>query len=971
MFSVWPLVAGPSIVLPLAFEQNAGQTDPQVKFLTRGPGGTVWFTEQGPVLGVAEKSRLTVMRMRFEGGRRSPGMEGVNQTRGISNYFIGNDPAKWRTDVPQFEQVRYRDVYPGVDVVFYGKDRNLEYDFVLRPGADPSQIKLSFEGPGALRKDSNGDLVMKIGDVEIRNHKPVIRQGGRIVEGEYKLSGKRSARFSVGAYDRGQALIIDPVMTYGTLLGGSGGDQAAAVAMDPQGNLYLVGTTTSTNFPLKNNFLPNPGTFMSVFLHAFVTKINPSASGAAGLVFSTYFGGNSADQGLALGVDKSGNAVIGGFTSSANLPLVNPINSLYPGGLCTESDGSQLLCSETFVAKFSPTGNALVYAGYLGNSGDHILTSIAMDASGNAWLGGFTTDSAFPIRGNAFQSFSTAPGNDVGFVSEISPAGSLIYSTYFGGEAQQKVNAIAVDAAGNVVIGGITSSFRLPTSPGAFQTTNPASAAFGSITGFVAKLNPNVAGSAGLLYGTYLGGGATDGVNAVAIDSSGNIYAGGSVDSANFPVTINAFRTVGADSYGQFPSGEGFVTKLNPAATGNSQVLYSTLFGGSGDDEVFGIAVDPAGRVVVTGITNSPDLFTTPGAFQCCFSGYLSPVISQFGFLARLDPSKSGAASLLYSTYLGGTVYTYLASVALDSTGNNAVVGGWVDSIDTPVTQSALQSKYGGDGTPLLNQTTFSDFVDLGDAYIASFNFTTAGPTINLYENGGGLSAIPSAKIAPGLVFTVKGTFLGPATPSTAALDPNTGRLATVLEGMQILVDGIACPLVYVSSTQINAIAPYELAADSNPFASVQVVYNGVPGNLFSVQVAATAPGILSFDDGTGQGAIVNQDQTINGAQNPAARGTVVTIYATGEGQTNPPGIDGGLATNLNALPHPVASLSVSIGGMPATNIAYAGTAPEEVYGLLQINVTVPAGVVPGAAVPVLLTIGGVTSQAGLTMAVK
>lgn len=258
-----------------------------------------------------------------------------------------------------------------------------------------------------------------------------------------------------------------------------------------------------------------------------------------------------------------------------------------------------------------------------------------------------------------------------------------------------------------------------------------------------------------------------------------------------------------------------------------------------------------------------------------------------------------------------------------------------------------------------------------GDAYIATFNFGTTGPQIALYENGGGLSALPAAKIAPGLVFTVKGTFSGATIPTQAQIDPKTGGLATTLEGVQVLVDGIACPLVYVSTTQINAIAPYELAGNPPATATVQVVINNIPGNLVNVVVAPTAPGILSFDDGTGQGAIVNQDQTINGSSNAAARGTIVTIYATGEGQTNPPGIDGGLASNPNALPHPVASLSVTIGGLPATNIAYAGTAPGEVYGLLQVNVTVPAGVTPGSAVPVVLTIGGVSSQAGLTMAVN
>jgi uncharacterized protein (TIGR03437 family) len=283
---------------------------------------------------------------------------------------------------------------------------------------------------------------------------------------------------------------------------------------------------------------------------------------------------------------------------------------------------------------------------------------------------------------------------------------------------------------------------------------------------------------------------------------------------------------------------------------------------------------------------------------------------------------------------------------------------------------SAFQSAFGGENSSSNpgGINTASEYV--GDAYLASFNFATIGPVLNQYENGGGLSAIATPPIAPGLVFTLKGIFPGPATSSLAQIDPNTGGIAKTLEGVQVLVNGIACALTYVSNTQINAIAPYELAGVTG-FASVQAVYNGVPGTIFFVTIAPTAPGILSFDDGTGQGAILNQDQSINSAQNPAAIGTIITIFATGEGQTNPPGVDGGLATNVNNLPHPVAPVSVTIGGVPVTNFAYAGTAPDEVWGLFQLDVTIPPGVTPGPSVPVVLTVGGVSSQKGLTMAVQ
>ncbi len=956
MLCLSPLMAGPSTMLPLVFERNAGQTDAQVKYLTHGQRGTVWLTEQGPVLGVAEKSSVAVLRLRFEGGRRAPEIEGVKQTGGVSNYFLGNDPAKWRTGVAQFEQVRYREVYPGIDVVFYGNGSNLEYDFVVRPGADPSRIRLKFDGPGALTKDSNGDLVMKMGDTEVRNHKPVISQDARTVEGEFVLSGKHTARFSVGAYDRSRALVIDPVMTYGTLLGGSLGEAAAGVAIDAQGNLYVVGTTSSPNFPVVNALISTLPTSVPGLngtpVHAFLAKINPKLSGPASVIYSTLFGGSILEQGLGVGVDSNGEAIITGQTASPDLPLKNAFNPTFCGlGVCQEG----------FVTKFSATGSALVYSSYLGGIAGFVAPlALTMDASGNAWLAGYTTDPFFPVTGNALQSSApaTSGGSDAGFISEVSPTGALTYSTYFTTQGVVQINALAVDATGNVYFGGVTASTSLPTTPGAFQRSPAASA--GADTGFVGELNPSV----GLLYCTYLGGSTGDGVFGIGVDASGNIYVTGTANSSDFPVTPTAFRTTWVDNNAGL-AGEGFLTKLNPAGSGLAQLVYSTFFGGSGDDTANALRVDSAGRVFITGTTNSPDLKTTPDALQCCYASSLpAGEFATYGFLARLDPSKSGAASLLYSTYLGGTESTQLSALALDSTGNNVVVGGFVQSAGAPVTPSAFQSTFAG------QNTSIPEGQGIGDAYVASFNFATTGPAIAFFKNGAGLSALPNAKIAPGLIFTLEGAFTGPPSPSLGQFNAATGHFATNVEGVQVLVNGIACPLTYVSNTVINAIAPYELA-NTTGFANVQVVYNGAAGNAVFAPIAPTAPGILSLADGTGPGVIANADQSLNTAQNPAARGSIITIYATGEGQTTPPGVDGGIASDFANLPHPVAPLTVTIGGVPATDIRYAGTAPAEVYGLLQVNVTVPSGVTPGSAVQVIITVGGVSSQAGLTMAVN
>ena len=578
-------------------------------------------------------------------------------------------------------------------------------------------------------------LLLRIGDIEIRNHKPVIRQGSRIIEGEYRMTGTRSARFVIGAYDRRQELVIDPVMTYGTLLGGNNGDQAHGVAIDAKGNLLVIGRTTSTNFPLKNPYdSVLDSTDWPSTPHAFVTKINPSASGAASMVFSTFFGGTVLESGNGIGVDGSGNVVIFGQTGSPDLPLMNPFNSTFPADMCP-SFGSTATCPEAYVAKLNSTGNALIFSSYLGAGGWYSPSTLTMDSSGNAWVVGSTTDGFFPSRGNAFQTSASATnaGGFAGFVAEISPAGSLLYGTYFSGELQTEINAIVVDSMGNVCIGGLTYAEKLPTTAGALQTKNQSNPQYG--TGFVAKINPNISGIQGLLYSTYLGGTNADGVNAVGVDAAGNLYAGGYADSSDFPLTPTAARSTTADIYADFAD-EAFVTKLNPSATGAAQLVYSTFYGGSGDDEVTALAVDSAGRVVITGVTNSYDLPTTPDAFECCYAGYISSsgVPTQYGFLARLDPTKSGTASLLYSTLLGGTEFTQISALALDSTGNNVAVTGWIEPPNTPVTLSAFQSAFGGENSSSNpgGINTASEYV--GDAYLASFNFATIGPVLNQYE---------------------------------------------------------------------------------------------------------------------------------------------------------------------------------------------------------------------------------------------
>lgn len=963
--AVTTLAAVPTLHSPVSFEPNQGQTDARVKFLARDQGVMIWFTLQGPVMSIPQKGGQAVVKMRFEGGRRAPEIEGEDRRGGASNYFIGSDPSAWRTDVPHFGKVRYRGVYPGVDVVFYANAREMEYDFVVAPGADPSKIRLAFEGAESLT-ESGGDLVVRAAGAEIRHRKPAIRQGDRNIGGHYALAGKRRARIVMDSYDPSKPLVIDPVLSYATLLGGNNGEQANGAAVDAQGNVIVVGYTTSANFPTASALYPAhpPQLYELPSQQGFVTKFLPSASGAASVVFSTFFASADGTNANAVALDKSGNIYITGGTygDHGTIPLKNPFQSIFADD--KDCGGSNVICKDAFVAELNAAGNQLLFSSLLGGSNWDEGFGIAVDGNQNIYVTGYTQSGSFPKVGPGQPYQYEFFGNSDGFLTMVGPGRTIVYSTFFGANGDTHFNAVAVDASGMVYAAGYTTAGQIPGTAGAFQTTLQ-----GTQSAIVAKFNLTLTGTQALLYFTYLGGaGGTTAANGMALGSGGNIYLAGGTTSASFPVTAGAFDKTYVDllNYG---SGDGFVAGLNPQLQGQAQLAYSTLLGGSFDDVVSALAVDPAGHITVTGYTDSLDFPLTPDAVQSLGGYGVGPgFIGQDGFLARLDPSKSGASSLLYSTLLSGTVNTHLNGLAMDAAGYTVAVAGMTQSGDAPVTPGAFQSKFGGQFAAASGG--FSDSSLGGDAYIAVFDFTKTGPAITLAENGAGLSALTPVTLSPGLIFTIKGTGLGPAIGAGAELDQATGLVANKVSGVQVLVDGVAVPLIYVSAAQINAVAPYELASKIGASVNIQTVYNGVLGNLWLATVAATAPAIFSFDDGSGQGAIRNQDQSVNGASNPASAGSIISIYATGEGQTNPAGMDGALATEpLSGIPVPKASASVTIGNINAP-IQFIGTAPGGIAGFLQVNVTLPAGVATGSAVPVVLTVGGVASQKGLTMAI-
>jgi hypothetical protein len=648
--------------LPLSFEANYGQTDRKVDFLSRGHGYSIFLTgkeavialkktagpsSEGKVLGghkLDEKqneraTKGTVVRMELAGANAAPLVLGAEELSGKANYFLGNDPTKWRTNIPRYAKVKYKSVYPGVDLVYYGNQGQLEYDFALAPGANPNEIRLKFDGAAKVRVDEKGDLLLGSSGEEVRFEKPVAYQevaGERKrVESSYIVESANRIGFRLGEYDQNRTLIIDPVLSYSTYLGGSTGDDGFGIAVDAFGDAYVTGETASTDFPTARALQPTYGGGSE---DAFVAKINPSGSE---LVYSTYLGGNNFEYGYGIAVDASGNAYVMGYTQSSNFP--------------TTAGAFQSTCCGAFVTKINSSGSALVYSTFLNGAEDDGIASIAVDAYGNAYVTGGTSSASFPTTAGAFQ--TTLNGSTNAFVTKINRSGSaLVYSTYLGGSNFDTGYGIAVDTFGNAYVTGSAESSNFPITTGAFQNT--------CCGAFVTKINSS--GSA-LLYSTFLDGATGD---AIAVDAYGNAYVTGNTSSTTFP-TANAFQS----KLLGFPNA--FVTKFNRSG---SALVYSTYLGGSTYDYGYGIAVDAFGNAYITGETASID-FPTANALQPAYGGGFED-----GFVTKIDPSGS---ALIYSTYLGGSDEDVGQGIAVDRF-RNAYVAGFTNSTNFP-TANALQ----------------------------------------------------------------------------------------------------------------------------------------------------------------------------------------------------------------------------------------------------------------------------------------
>ncbi|MGH9839084.1 MAG: SBBP repeat-containing protein [Blastocatellia bacterium] len=945
--------------LPLSFEAHD-----DARFVARGAGYSIGLKADEAVMRLRMEGRgskvedrrslssppltqssilnpqSSILRMKILNADRSARAEALEPLAGKVNYLIGDDPRAWRANVPTYARVHYASVYPGIDLVYYGNQRRLEYDFIVAPGADPGVIRLSFEGAERIDVDERGDLVLHTAAGELRQHKPLIFQevdgARREIAGQYKLiepapsirdpqSAIRNQQvgFHIGDYDGGRPLVIDPVLSYSTYFGSNGSeDIPAGIAVDAAGQIHLVGTTGAADFPTAN---PAQGGLKGKS-DVFIAKLN--AAGNA-LVYSTYLGGSNegqgADVGFGIAVDGSGNAYVTGVTSASDFPLRSALENTLGGP------------ADAFVAKLNPSG-ALVYSTYLGGSGAELGFGIAVDSAGAPYIVG-TTSSGDLLSGggkkfadegedgeDAAERAAASPeqtglrGPSDAFVIKLAPSGTArVYGRYVGGSGSELGLAIAVDAMSNAYITGLTVSNNFP-------TTNPLQAGYGGgdTDGFVTKLSAN---GSSFIYSTYLGGSGREnhtflqqipfpGV-AIAVDAAGAAYVAGTTTSSNFPTRSPAQASFGgvADAY---------VAKINPA--GNA-LVYSTYLGGTGEELCFGLAVDAAGNAYVVGGTDSTG-FPTANPLQAMLNGAAD------AFVAKLNAAGN---TLAYSTYLGGGSEDLAIGVAVDTAGN-ACVFGLTTSNDYPTIQP-FQSSRRGDA----------------DTFIARLR-DEGGP-----PQAGTVSSVSAAnylgpQLAPESIAAAFGAGLATRVEVATSLPLPTNLAGTTVTVRDVAGQDRLAQLFFVAPGQINFLVP---AGTPTGQATITVTSGAGQVSRGTSQIVATAAGLFSAD-ASGQGL---------------ASAVVLRVRASGEQVFEPvarfdQSLNRFVAVPIDFGPESDQLFLILFGtGMRfRTNAAAAigGTAGAVLYvgpsvfaGLDQCNVNLPRSLAGRGEVNVAMTVDG------------
>ncbi|WP_198291336.1 DUF7948 domain-containing protein [Methylosarcina fibrata] len=657
----------------LSFEANLGQTDPKVQFLSRGQGYSLFLTPTEAVLALRQPEAQTsrtklnlmkpmksalpkpastaVLRMQLKGGNAQAQVEGLDQLPGKTHYLRGKDPKAWRTGIPSYAKVKYNGVYPGIDLVYYGNQKQLEYDFVVAPGADPKAIRFHVEGAEQLSLDANGQLVIKTRGGQVIQHKPVVYQEiagvRKEVAGSYALHPDKQGKtadvgFQVARYDASRPLVIDPVLAYSTYLGGSaqgagddGDDFSFDIAIDKSGNAYVAGFTTSSDFPVVNSSLPGDPFFF--YGDAFVTKFDSKGS----VIYSTVLGGFTSDSAQGIAADDLGNTYVVGSTGSSDFPFLYSAPPVPPLTDSCENGGG-------FVTKISPDGSSLIYSICL--RGD--VHDIALDRSANLYVTG-ASFSDFPFVNPLYD----CEGKPI-FISKLNAAGTrLIYSTCFGGsDYRDTTSGIAVDRFNNVYVTGSTFSSDFPRVNSLQSTCAYSDQGFLLNDAFVTKLN---AAGTRVVYSTCLGGNDIDAGSAIAVDHFGNAYVSGSTNSSDFPVKLPLYACQGQDA---------FVTKLN---AGGSRMIYSTCL----DKGVGGVDVDRWGNAYV---------LAGPAMANC----------NDASSDIQISKLNARGSKLLYSMCIAGSGLDEPTAIAVSRSGNAYVTGSTM-STDFPAV-NAFQPTFAG-----------------------------------------------------------------------------------------------------------------------------------------------------------------------------------------------------------------------------------------------------------------------------------
>ena len=958
--------------MPLSFEQNAGQTDSSVNFLARANNYTLFLKPTEAVLSAyAPTDRKhpartalgsAAVRMRFVNANENAKVEGEDNSAGVSNYFMGKDPKTWRTNVPRYKDVRVRGLYDGIDLLYYGKDRELEHDLIVAPGKDPGVIGMSFGDAAELKIDPAGDLVVGLKNGELRLRKPRIYQheGEKLaaVDGGYVLRGANQIGFSIGKYDPSQPLVIDPVLVFSTYFGGNGGDGVSvvieSVALDASGNIYVAGITSSPSFPLKSPFqgtVPADacGTMAApaMCLLGFVSKFNPSASA---LIYSTYFGGTSDEEEAdSVAVDANENVYVAGNTIAADFPTtMGAFSTTFVAGTCQESPQFEFPCREAYVAKFDSSGASLDYSTYVGSVGDTAIfgsRSLVVDSSGHAFLNGNTSSTSFPTTPTAFQPtciLAVEDGNLCfkAFVTELNPAGSgLVYSTYLGGSGEDNGGQIALDSTGLAVVAGGAQSTDFPlVNP--VQTTPS--------QGFFAKLK---ADGSGLVFSSYFGGPQNSNtlIEGIALDQNDDIYLAG-LASGPFPTTPGAYLTsIPPTLTGEF----GFVSKIDKSG---STVVYSTWLAGPGPGtneftSAGALAVDSLGQAYVVGSTSEAEFPQVNPLFPDFVGGTCTGAGQLECTKAFVSVFNATGSLLVFSTYLGGSGVDAAVSMALDPSQSIYVVG-QTSSTDFPVV-NAFQSTYSGG-----NCTT----APCSDGFLAK------------------MQIVPVSASPGGLTFSADVGSTSPAQNVTISNASTQAIPVTAVVASTGFSETNTCAAGIPAGGACTVSVSFSPTAAGPATGSLTVTYTAAAGGTVAVPLTGTgtvptvtvAPTSLQFSSQAIGSPSASQTVTVtNGGNGPLVFSNIATTGDFSQTNTCTPSVPANSACTIAVVFTPVASgarsgqltITDNVGSSPQmVPLTGTGSGPVATLspGSLQFNSQVVGTI--SAAQPVTLMNSGTSS---------